>query len=134
MLGVEMVEQPVRRGDDATLDGLRSPMPIAADESCTDRHSLAKLAGRYQSINVKLDKCGGLTEALAMCAEARRLGLGLMVGNMCGTSLAMAPAFLVAQACAVTDLDGPLLQRLDRSHAIRFDRGVMHLPDRALWG
>jgi L-alanine-DL-glutamate epimerase-like enolase superfamily enzyme len=133
-LGVEMVEQPVRRGDDATLDGLRSPMPIAADESCTDRHSLAALAGRYQSVNVKLDKCGGLTEALAMCAEARRLGLGLMVGNMCGTSLAMAPAFLVAQACAVTDLDGPLLQRLDRPHAIRFDRGLMRVPERALWG
>jgi L-alanine-DL-glutamate epimerase-like enolase superfamily enzyme len=133
-LGVEMVEQPVRRGEDATLDGLRSPVPVAADESCTDRHSLAGLAGRYQSINIKLDKCGGLTEALMMCAEARRLGLGLMVGNMCGTSLAMAPAFLVAQACAVTDLDGPLLQRLDRPHAIRFERGVMHAPDPALWG
>ena len=117
-----------------SLDGLRSPVPVAADESCTDRHSLAGLAGRYQSINIKLDKCGGLTEALAMCAEARRLGLGLMVGNMCGTSLAMAPAFLVAQACAVTDLDGPLLQRLDRPHAIRFERGVMHAPDPALWG
>jgi L-alanine-DL-glutamate epimerase-like enolase superfamily enzyme len=133
-LGVEMVEQPVRRGADATLDGLRSPVPVAADESCTDRHSLVGLAGRYQSINVKLDKCGGLTEALAMCAEARRLGLGLMVGNMCGTSLGMAPAFLVAQACAVTDLDGPLLQRLDRRHPIRFERGVMHAPDPTLWG
>jgi L-alanine-DL-glutamate epimerase-like enolase superfamily enzyme len=109
-------------------------MPIAADESCTDRHSLAALAGRYQSVNVKLDKCGGLTDALAMCAEARRLGLDLMVGNMCGTSLAMAPAFLVAQACVVTDLDGPLLQRLDRPHAIRFDRGLMRVPERALWG
>lgn len=133
-LGVEMIEQPVRRGEDASLDGLRSPVPVAADESCTDRHSLARLAGRYQSINVKLDKCGGLTEALAMCAEARRLDLGLMVGNMCGTSLAMAPAFLVAQSCAVTDLDGPLLQRLDRPHAIRFERGLMHAPDPALWG
>jgi len=133
-LGVELVEQPVRRGDDAALDGLRSPIPVAADESCTDRHSLAGLAGRYQCVNIKLDKCGGLTEALAMCAEARRLGLGLMVGNMCGTSLAMAPAFLVAQACAVTDLDGPLLQRLDRRHPIRFERGVMHAPDPALWG
>jgi L-Ala-D/L-Glu epimerase len=133
-LGVEMVEQPVPRGADATLDGLRSPMPVAADESCSDRHSIAGLVGRYQSINIKLDKCGGLTEALAMCAEARRLGLGLMVGNMCGTSLGMAPAFLVAQACSVTDLDGPLLQRLDRRHAIRFEGGVMHEPEPALWG
>lgn len=133
-LGVEMIEQPVRRGDDATLDGLRGPVPVAADESCIDRHSLAGLAGRYQSVNIKLDKCGGLTEALAMCEEARRLGLGLMVGNMCGTSLAMAPAFLIAQACTVTDLDGPLLQRLDRPHAICFERGLMHAPDPALWG
>jgi L-alanine-DL-glutamate epimerase-like enolase superfamily enzyme len=133
-LGVELVEQPVPRGEDAQLDGLRSPMPIAADESCTDRHSLAALAARYQCVNIKLDKCGGLTEALAMCAEARRLGLGLMVGNMCGTSLAMAPAFLVAQACFVTDLDGPLLQRLDRPHPIRIEHGVMQVPDSALWG
>lgn len=133
-LGVELIEQPVPRGDDASLDGLRSPVPVAADESCTDRHSLAAMAGRYQGVNIKLDKCGGLTEALAMCAEARRLGLDLMVGNMCGTSLAMAPAFLVAQACVVTDLDGPLLQRLDRPHPIRFERGVMHAPDPALWG
>ena len=133
-LGVELVEQPVPRGDDAALDGLRSPIPVAADESCTDRRSLAGLAAYYQCVNIKLDKCGGLTAALAMCAEARRLGLGLMVGNMCGTSLAMAPAFLVAQACIVTDLDGPLLQRLDRPHPIRFERGVMHAPDPALWG
>jgi L-alanine-DL-glutamate epimerase-like enolase superfamily enzyme len=132
--GVELVEQPVRRGEDATLDGLVSPVPLAADESCTDRHSLAALAGRYQCVNIKLDKCGGLTEALAMCAEARRLGLGLMVGNMCGTSLAMAPGFLLAQQCIVADLDGPLLQRLDRSDPIRFDRGVMHAPAAALWG
>ena len=133
-LGVELIEQPVARGEDATLDGLRSPLPIAADESCTDRQSLAAMARRYQGVNIKLDKCGGLTEALAMCAEARRLDLDLMVGNMCGTSLAMAPAFLVAQTCIVTDLDGPLLQRLDRPHPIRFEHGVMHAPDVALWG
>jgi L-alanine-DL-glutamate epimerase-like enolase superfamily enzyme len=132
--GVELVEQPVRRGADATLDGLVSPVPLAADESCTDRVSLAGLAGRYQCVNIKLDKCGGLTEALAMCAEARRLGLGLMVGNMCGTSLAMAPGFLLAQQCAVADLDGPLLQRQDRNDPIRFDRGVMHAPAAVLWG
>lgn len=110
-LGVELIEQPVPRGHDATIEGLRSPLPIAADESCTDRHSPAAMAGRYQRVNVKLDKCGGLTEALAM-----------------------APAFLVAQACIVTDLDGPLLQRLDRPHPIRFERGVMYAPDPALWG
>jgi L-Ala-D/L-Glu epimerase len=114
--------------------GLRSPIPLAADESCIDRHSLAALAGPYQSVNIKLDKCGGLTEALAMCVEARRLGLDLMVGNMCGSSLAMAPGFLVAQACSVVDLDGPLLQLRDRSVPIRFERGVMHEAAPALWG
>lgn len=133
-LGVELVEQPVARGDDASLDGLRSPIPLAADESCTDRHSLAALAGRYAYVNVKLDKCGGLTEALAMQAEAARLGLGLMVGNMCGTSLAMAPAFLIAQACRFVDLDGPLLQKEDRAYPIRFNNGVMDVPDPRLWG
>jgi L-alanine-DL-glutamate epimerase-like enolase superfamily enzyme len=95
---------------------------------------LPDLAGRYQYVNVKLDKCGGLTEGLVMCAEATRLGLGLMVGNMCGTSLAMAPAFLLAQACRFTDLDGPLLQRLDRQPSIRFESSLMHAPDPALWG
>jgi L-Ala-D/L-Glu epimerase len=133
-LGVELVEQPVPRGEDAVLDGLPGLLPLAADESCTDRHSLPGLVGRYQYVNVKLDKCGGLTEALAMCSEARRLGLGLMVGNMCGTSLAMAPAFLIAQACRYTDLDGPLLQRKDREPPIRFDSSRMHPPDPALWG
>ena len=133
-LGVELVEQPLPRGDDAALDGLRAPLPLAADESCTDRASLAALAGRYQYVNIKLDKCGGLTEGLAMVREAGRLGLGLMVGNMCGTSLAMAPAFLIAQACRYVDLDGPLLQRRDRDPPIRFEAGLMHVPERALWG
>jgi len=132
--GVELIEQPVPRGEDSALDGLPGLVPLAADESCTDRHSLPGLVGRYQYVNIKLDKCGGLTEALAMCAEARRLGLGLMVGNMCGTSLAMAPAFLVAQSCGIVDLDGPLLQRLDRQPPIRYESGLMHVPDRALWG
>lgn len=133
-LGVELVEQPVPRGQDSVLDGLPGLLPLAADESCTDRHSLPGLLGRYQYANIKLDKCGGLTEALTMCVEATRLGLGLMVGNMCGTSLAMAPAFLVAQACRYTDLDGPLLQRLDRQPPIRFQSSVMHPPDPVLWG
>lgn len=133
-LGVELIEQPLPRGTDADLDGLSLPLPLAADESCTDRTSLPALAGRYEYINIKLDKCGGLTEALALCADARRLGLKTMVGNMCGTSLAMAPAFLVAQACEFVDLDGPLLQRLDREPPIRYEAGTMHVPEPALWG
>jgi len=133
-LGVELIEQPVARGDDESLDGLLPRVPLAADESCTDRRSLHALIGRYQYINVKLDKCGGLSEALALCTEATRHGLGLMVGNMCGSSLAMAPAFLIAQRCRYVDLDGPLLQRSDHSPAIRYDHGLMHPPSPALWG
>jgi L-alanine-DL-glutamate epimerase-like enolase superfamily enzyme len=133
-LGVELVEQPVPRGQDAQLDGLLSPIPLAADESCTDSASLAALAGRYQYITIKLDKCGGLTEALAMAQAARRLGLGRMVGNMCGTSLAMAPAFLVAQGCTYVDLDGPLLQQLDRATPLAYRNGVIDPPVAALWG
>jgi L-alanine-DL-glutamate epimerase-like enolase superfamily enzyme len=133
-LGVALVEQPVPCGEDASLDGLASPLPLAADESCADRSSLPGLVGRYQYVNIKLDKTGGLTEALALAARARALGFGLMVGNMCGTSLAMAPGFLVAQACRYVDLDGPLLQREDRAHAIRFEHGRMSVPEPALWG
>ncbi len=133
-LGVEMVEQPVKRHEDAQLDGLVSPLPLAADESVTDRTSLAEIAGRYQYINIKLDKCGGLTEALAMSDLARSLGVQLMVGNMCGTSLGMAPAFLVGQRCGYVDLDGPLLQKLDRDHALVCVDGVMQPPVAMLWG
>jgi L-alanine-DL-glutamate epimerase-like enolase superfamily enzyme len=133
-LGVELIEQPVARAQDESLDGLAAGVPLAADESCTDRRSLQALAGRYQYINIKLDKCGGLTEALALRTEALRRGFGLMVGNMCGSSLAMAPAFLIAQQCRYVDLDGPLLQRLDYSPAIRFEHGLMHAPRRELWG
>ncbi|MCC6431303.1 MAG: dipeptide epimerase [Gemmatimonadaceae bacterium] len=133
-LGVEMVEQPVPRGEDAALDGLRAPVPLAADESCTDRASVARLVEWYQYINIKLDKCGGLTEALAMGDQAIALGMQLMVGNMCGTSLGMAPAFLVGQRCGYVDLDGPLLQKHDREHAMVCVNGVMQPPTRALWG
>ncbi len=133
-LGVELVEQPLPRAQDAQLDGLHPPIPLAADESCTDSSSLAGLAGRYQYITIKLDKCGGLTEALDMADKARRLGLGLMVGNMCGTSLAMAPAFLLAQRCRYVDLDGPLLQLLDRATPLQYHDGVVEPPDPALWG
>ena len=133
-LGVEMVEQPVKRFEDAQLDGLRAALPLAADESCIDRASLVDLVGRYQFINIKLDKCGGLTEALAMSNDALAQGLQLMVGNMCGTSLGMAPGFLVGQRCGYVDLDGPLLQSRDRDHAFTFSDGVMQPPSSALWG
>ncbi len=108
--------------------------PLAADESSTDRASLAHLVGRYQFVNIKLDKCGGLTEGLALAAQARRLGLGLMVGNMCGTSLAMAPAFLLAQQCRYVDLDGPLLQTEDRAYALNYRGGEIQVPGAELWG
>ena len=132
--GVELIEQPVARGADAALAGLNSPIPIAADESCMDRSSLAGLVGRYQYVNIKLDKCGGFTEALALANEAERLGFGLMVGNMCGTSLGMAPAFLIGQRCRYVDLDGPLLQRADRDVPMIFEGAVIHGPLPALWG
>ena len=133
-LGVELVEQPLARGEDAQLDGLQSPIALAADESCTDRSSLQALVGRYQYITIKLDKCGGLTEALAMASAATQLGFKLMVGNMCGTSLAMAPAFLLAQQCVYVDLDGPLLQQLDRATPLQYHHGVIQPPSPALWG
>lgn len=131
---VELIEQPLPRGADAALADLRSPIPICADESCTDRASLPALKGRYQAVNIKLDKCGGFTEALALAQAAEAQGLQIMVGNMCGTSLGMAPAFLLAQRARWADLDGPLLQRGDRVPAMTFDRGVAHPPPPALWG
>ena len=133
-LGIEFIEQPVRRGQDEALEGLRSPIPIVADESCTDRRSLPALVNHYQGVNIKLDKCGGLTEALALAGDARALGLDVMVGNMCGTSLGMAPAFLVAQSARWVDLDGPLLQRSDRPDAMRYVNGTVEPPAASLWG
>ena len=132
--GVELIEQALPAHSDAELEGLQSPIPLAADESCTDRSSLVRLVGRYQFVNIKLDKCGGLTEGLLLAAQARQLGLGLMVGNMCGTSLAMAPAFLLAQQCSYVDLDGPLLQKLDRLNALKYHNDVIQAPKAALWG
>jgi L-alanine-DL-glutamate epimerase-like enolase superfamily enzyme len=132
--GVELIEQPLPRGEDSALAELRSPIPICADESCTDRSSLPALQGRYQAVNIKLDKCGGFTEALALAHEAQSLGFELMVGNMCGTSLGMAPAFLVAQLARWADLDGPLLQVGDRDAAMTFHLGIVQPPDPALWG
>ena len=112
----------------------RGRSPICADESVHDRASLAALVGRYDAVNIKLDKTGGLTEALAMAAEAERLGFGIMVGCMVATSLAMAPAMLVAQRARVVDLDGPLLLAKDRPDGLRYDGSLVHPPTPALWG
>ncbi len=132
--GVELIEQPVRRGEDHQLAGLGSPIPLAADESCDDRSSLSLLQGLYQYINIKLDKCGGLSEALALAKAARQRGFGLMVGNMGGSSLAMAPAFIVAQTCRYVDLDGPLLLAADRHPAMPYMAAQLGAPSSALWG
>lgn len=132
--GVELIEQPVKAGRDHLLDGVRSPIALCADESCQDRADLLTCAGRYAAINIKLDKAGGLTEAMALAAEARALGLELMVGCMLSTSLGVAPATLVAQAARWVDIDGPLLLAADRDDPIRFERGVAYPPSPALWG
>lgn len=131
---IELIEQPLPRGADFDLDQLDSAIPLAADESCTDVASLDVLVGRYQYANIKLDKCGGLTEALRMVEHARSLGLGLMVGNMCGSSLAMAPAFLVGQHCEYVDLDGPQLQREDCEPAMQCHQQLLYPPPPDLWG
>ena len=133
-LGVEMVEQPFPAGDDAALAELERVLPVCADESCHDRASLPGLAGKYDMVNIKLDKTGGLTEALALRAAAREAGFRVMVGCMLGSSLAMAPAVLVAQGADVVDLDGPLLLAEDRDPPLAFENGKLHPADPALWG
>lgn len=133
-LGVQLVEQPMPAGADDMLGEIARPLPVCADESCHDRASLPSLKGKYDVVNIKLDKTGGLTEALALKAEAQKMGFGIMVGCMVGTSLAMAPAALVAQGVAVTDLDGPLLLAEDRAHPLRFDAAGVHPADADLWG
>ncbi len=132
--GTVLIEQPLPRDADNALRDCRSPVPIAADESCTDRGSLWRLEGKYQVINIKLDKCGGLTEGLALAFEARARGFGLMVGCMLGSSLGMAPAAVIAQLCRFVDLDGPMLQVGDHVPPITYERGVMSVPPRELWG
>lgn len=132
-LGVEMIEQPIVHGREERLAGVRSPLPLCADESCHSREDLDRLTD-FGAVNIKLDKAGGLTEALAMAAEAERLGLKLMVGCMVATSLSMAPALLVAQRAAVVDLDGPLLLAQDRPEALRYEGSLVHPPAAALWG
>lgn len=133
-LGVDLVEQPLPAGRDEALSEMARPVPVCADESCHDRASLPPLKGRYDFVNIKLDKAGGLTEALALRDAAREAGLRVMVGCMVGSSLAMAPAVLLAQGAEVVDLDGPLLLREDRAHPLRYDEAGVHPPERELWG
>ncbi|EFL88389.1 N-acetyl-D-Glu racemase DgcA [Ahrensia sp. R2A130] len=133
-LGVKMVEQPMPAGDDEVLATLDRILPVCADESCHDRASLPDLAGKYDMVNIKLDKTGGLTEALALKRDAIAAGFDVMVGCMVGSSLAMAPATLLAQGAAFTDLDGPLLLAEDRDNALHFDERGVHPPEPALWG
>ena len=133
-LGVSMIEQPLPAGDDAELARLERPVPVCADESCHDRSTLDALAGRYDVVNIKLDKTGGLTEALALRDAARERGFDIMVGCMIATSLAMAPALLVADGAAFVDLDGPLLLAEDRAHGLRYEGALVHPPTPALWG
>jgi len=132
--GVTLIEQPVPAGADQCLAAFPHAIPICADESVHDCASLAALVGKYDAVNIKLDKTGGLTEALRLAAEAARLGFDLMVGCMISTSLAMAPAHLLAQRARVVDLDGPLLLAWDRPHGLRYERSLVHPPTPELWG
>ncbi len=133
-MGIALVEQPLPAGQDDMLAEIARPLPVCADESCHDRVSLPALKGKYDMVNIKLDKTGGLTEALALRDAARDAGFGVMVGCMVGTSLAMAPAVLVAQGADVVDLDGPLLLAQDRDPPLHYDEEGAHPSDAALWG
>jgi len=130
---VELIEQPFKIGQESQLDGFKSPIPVAADESAQGLTDVRDLVGRFNVVNIKLDKCGGLTEALAMARKARGLGLDVMVGNMVGTSLAMAPSCLVGQLCKVVDLDGPVFLITDRDPPVRYENGTISCPE-VLWG
>ena len=132
--GVAMVEQPLPAADDAALAEVLHPIPVCADESVHDRATLSRLKGKYEAVNIKLDKAGGLTEALALADEASRLGFTIMVGCMVSTSLAIAPATLVAQRARVVDLDGPLLLAADRPDGLRYKGSTLYPPSPALWG
>lgn len=133
-LGVALVEQPLPAGEDDALIGMDRPVPVCADESCHDRASLPALRGKYDVVNIKLDKTGGLTEALELRRAALAEGYKVMVGCMIGSSLAMAPATLVAQGAMITDLDGPLLLAEDRNAPLTFDEHGVHPPSATLWG
>ncbi|WP_411341102.1 dipeptide epimerase [Sphingopyxis sp. J-6] len=130
---VELIEQPLPLDRDADLDGFASPIPLAADESAQGLASIATLSGAFSVVNIKLDKCGGLTEALAMVEAVRARGMQVMVGNMLGTSLAMAPAFIVGQLCDIVDLDGPLLLSRDRSPSVEYRDGMVWCSE-DIWG
>ena len=132
--GVELIEQPLPAGADDALAHVPHPIPVCADEACHTRADLDRLAGKYDAVNIKLDKSGGLTEALALAAEARRRGFSVMVGCMIGTSLSMAPAMLVAQQARIVDLDAPLLLASDRAHGLFYDGSTLYPPEAALWG
>ena len=133
-LGVKLVEQPLPADQDNDLIGLPRPLPICADESCHDRKSLKKLVGKYDFVNIKLDKTGGLTEALQLKDKALEAGFKIMVGCMVGSSLAMAPATLIAQNATFVDLDGPLLLEQDRRHGLFYDESWVYPPLKDLWG
>jgi len=130
---VSLIEQPFQIGQETLLDGFHSPIPIAADESVQSVSDIAGLVGRFNVVNIKLDKCGGLTEGLATVRTARALGLDTMVGNMMGTSLAMAPAFVLGQLCQVVDLDGPVFLKTDRAITVDYSNGTIRCPE-GLWG
>jgi L-alanine-DL-glutamate epimerase-like enolase superfamily enzyme len=132
--GVTLVEQPLPAGKDDALASIRRPITVCADESVHERATLKDLAGKYDAINIKLDKTGGLTEALALAADAERAGLAIMVGCMVSTSLSMAPAMLIAQRARVVDLDGPLLLARDRDGGMRYEGSMVYPSDAALWG
>jgi L-alanine-DL-glutamate epimerase-like enolase superfamily enzyme len=133
-LGVKLIEQPLPAGKDAALAGFESPVPLCADESCQITESLTALAGKYEYVNIKLDKTGGLTEALRLARAAQQSKFKLMVGCMAGSSFSMAPAFIVGQLCSVVDLDGPLLSASDVPEAIRYEGSRMFAPEARLWG
>jgi L-alanine-DL-glutamate epimerase-like enolase superfamily enzyme len=133
-LGVELIEQPLPAAHDEALARVPHPIPVCADEACHTAADLERLIGKYDAINIKLDKAGGLTEALQLATAARARGFTIMVGCMIGTSLAMAPAVLVAQQAAVVDLDAPLLLATDRTPGLRYDGSTLFPPEPALWG
>jgi L-alanine-DL-glutamate epimerase-like enolase superfamily enzyme len=133
-LRVELIEQPFPASSDNFLENLDRPIPVCADESCHTTADLPRLKDRYEMINVKLDKTGGLTEALRLCERARESGFKLLIGCMVGTSLGMAPARLLASAAEYVDLDGPLLLADDCHHPLVYENGRIGLPPRQLWG
>lgn len=133
-LDVRMIEQPLPRGGDAELEGYDPPLPLCGDESCLHLGELDDAARRYQMINIKLDKTGGLTHGLELAHAARQKGLDIMVGCMGGTSLSMAPHHVIAQLCDFVDIDGPLLIRNDRPGGLHYNKGIVTLPERPFWG